>query len=155
MAMRTREPPKRTRRRLDLSTPLWVLAIGAFFCSMVFSDAWPGVYSVQYIARTLLIVLAGAAYGTLGLLLAFRPALVVRHATAMSRVWRKRRPLGLATAWAGYCYAGSWVAGLILRLSRPDAERLATIALAAAAVPLVVLALANWWRRRREQRKSR
>lgn len=155
MAMRTREPPKRTRRRLDLSTPLWALAIGAFVCSMVFTGSWEALSTAQYIARALLIVLAGAAYGTLGLLLAFRPVLVVRHATAMSRVWRKRQPLGLATAWAGYCAGGAWAAGLILRLSRPDAERLATIGLVAAALPLVVLALANWWRRRREQRRSR
>ena len=155
MTMRTREPPKRTRRRLDLSTPLWALAVGAFVCSLIFTGSWEAMSGIQYIARTLLFALAGAAYGTLGLLLVFRPVLVMRHATAMSRAWRKRQPLGLATAWAGYCAGGAWAVGLILRLSRPDAERLATIGLVVAALPLVVLALANWWRRRREQRQSR
>lgn len=152
MPMRTKDLPKRVRRRLDLSTPLWALAIGAFVCAMIITGSWQDMSAVQYIARVLLIALAGTAYGTLGLLLAVRPRLVVRHATAMSRFWRKRLPPGLTIAWAGYIVAGSSAAGPILRLSRSDAARLATIGLVVAAVPLVVLALANWWRRRRETR---
>lgn len=152
MPMRTKELPKLVRRRLDLSTPLWALAIGAFICAIVFPGSWEAPSAVQYIARGLLIALAGASYGTLGLLLVVRPLLVVRHATSLSRIWRKRVPLGLATAWAGYIIAGSSVASLLLHLSRFDAERFATIGLAVAAVPLVALALANWWRLRKESR---